>query len=107
MPAFYPNATGYNAKNAKVLAPTPGIVVYATEGDRWRRRVVEEGTQDPPASLAESYQKLVEDLSAERRDDSYLQDESWDWIFDGQEPGNLIKVYGRLAWVNLQLLEMM
>ena len=70
-------------------------------------RLVEEGTQDPPASLAESYQKLVEDLSAERRDDSYLQDESWDWIFDGQEPGNLIKVYGRLAWVNLQLLEMM
>ncbi len=32
-------------KSAKVLAPTPGIVVYASEGDRWRRRTVEIGAQ--------------------------------------------------------------
>ncbi|MCA8955515.1 MAG: hypothetical protein KDC87_05540 [Planctomycetes bacterium] len=30
-------------KNAVVRAPTPGIVVYASEGDRWRRRTIELG----------------------------------------------------------------
>src|SRR5690606_7491496 len=32
-------------RNAVVRAPTPGIVVYGSEGNGWRRRAVEEGAE--------------------------------------------------------------
>ncbi len=69
--------------------------------------MAEKGTQDPPKKIGDAYRALVEDLDTERADDSYLQDDSWNWIFDPPESLNLIKIYGRLAWINLQLLELM
>jgi hypothetical protein len=65
-----------------------------------------DATSPPPPEVAEAWQALVADLAAERESDAYLQDESWNWIFDGAPPTNSIRLYGRLAWVNLQLLEL-
>ncbi len=66
-----------------------------------------QGTNPPPAKIAEAHRNLVADLARERESDSYLQDESWDWIFQAAEEPNLIRAYGRLAWINLQLLELL
>jgi len=65
------------------------------------------GTAIPPSQIAESYQQLITDLAADRQSDTVLMDETWDWIFAAQESTNLIKTYGRLAWINLQLLELL
>ncbi len=65
------------------------------------------GTAAPPPQIAESFQRLITDLAADRQSDTTLMDETWDWIFVPQEPTNLIKTYGRLAWINLQLLELL
>ena len=68
--------------------------------------ISEQGTQPPEGSILESYRQIVTELAEERQSDPCLQDEAWNWIFDPPEPTNLIKVYGRLAWINLQLLDL-
>lgn len=67
----------------------------------------EQGTQPPPEKIETAYRALIESLDADRSDDPCLQDESWNWIFDPTESVNMIKIYGRLAWINLQLLDLM
>lgn len=65
------------------------------------------GTATPPDEIEAAFRRLVEDLSQERENDPALQDACWDWIFQPREDGNLIQLYGRLAWINLQLLELL
>jgi hypothetical protein len=66
-----------------------------------------QGTEPPPAKLVKAYQSIVDDLAAERATDEQLQDDSWNWIFQPKEHENSIRLYGRLAWMNLQLLELL
>ena len=65
------------------------------------------GTQQVDDDTLDRYHQLVNDLSAEREQDSLLNEESWNWIWESRSSFSYIKVYGRLAWINLQLLELL
>ena len=65
------------------------------------------GTEPPPKAIRDAYRKLLGELAKEREGDTYLNDESWNWIFQPHEDANLIRLYGRLAWIHLQLLELL
>lgn len=65
------------------------------------------GTERPPKELVAAYQEIVDDLARERATDDQLRDDSWNWIFQPKEHENAIRLYGRLAWMNLQLLELL
>ena len=65
------------------------------------------GTQEVGEELLDRYTTLVNDLNAERSNDSLLNDESWNWIWESKSSFNHIRLYGRLAWINLQLLELL
>ncbi len=62
-----------------------------------------EGTSAVSAEVSAEFDRLISDLQEERAGDSRLGDESWNWIWKGKERYNYLQVYGRLAWVNLQL----
>ena len=70
-------------------------------------KLPEEGTQRSSDGLLDNYHTLVNDLGAEREHDTYLSDESWNWIWEDKPTTNHIQLYGRLAWINLQLLELL
>ena len=66
-----------------------------------------EGTQPAGDEVLDRYQGLIDDLKGERESVTYLSDEAWNWIWEGKPSYNLIHIYGRLAWINLQLLELL
>ena len=71
------------------------------------KQIPEQGTQTVTSDHQDRFHGLVNDLAAERENDTYLNDEAWDWIWEGRTDLNYIQLYGRLAWVNLQLLQLL
>jgi hypothetical protein len=65
------------------------------------------GTEDAGGTKLEEYKRLLADLARERENDAYLSDESWDWIWKGKPSYNYLQLYGRLAWINLQLFDLL
>lgn len=65
------------------------------------------GTQPIPPDLHDQYLQLVNSLIAERDSDAHLSDDAWNWIWENKPDYNAIQLYGRLAWINLQLLELL
>ncbi len=65
------------------------------------------GTEEVSSELLDRYSTLINDLSKERENDSFLDGETWNWIWEGRSSYNHIRLYGRLAWINLQLLELL
>ena len=65
------------------------------------------GTQPAIDAILDRFHGLVNDLNEERSEDSFLNEASWNWIWEGKPNQNHIQVYGRLAWMNLQLLELL
>ena len=84
---------------------------YLTEVLELSREVVERipdhGTSDVPSELVDRYLGLVNRLNADREQDTALSDDSWNWIWENKSSFNHIRLYGRLAWINLQLLELL
>ncbi len=66
-----------------------------------------EGARTVSDALLDRYHTLVNNLSADREEDTYLNDASWNWIWEDKPTTNHIQLYGRLAWINLQLLELL
>ena len=71
------------------------------------RRIPDKGTQTVEDDLLDRYHQFVNDLNAELANDPHLDDKDWNWIWEGKSGLNHIRLYGRLAWVNLQLLELL
>ncbi len=67
----------------------------------------ENGTEEATGKELEDFKHLISDLARERENDSYLSDESWDWIWKGKPSYNYLQLYGRLAWINLQLFDLL
>ncbi len=67
----------------------------------------EKGTSAVDSANQEAFHKIIEDLMVERKSDATLSDERWDWIWECKPQYNYIQVYGRLAWINLQLLDLL
>ena len=65
------------------------------------------GTERVDDALQDRYHDFLNQLAREREGDVHLQDESWNWILQGKTEYNHIRMYGRLAWINLQLLELL
>lgn len=70
-------------------------------------RIVQEGTRPAPEQVLKRFGQLVASIEAEKPNEASLQDECWNWIWNINEGMNLIQLYGRLAWINLQLLELL
>ncbi len=70
-------------------------------------RIVSEGTRPVPPEILTRYRSLIQAIQSEKQNEPTLQDECWNWIWDIKEGMNLIQLYGRLAWLNLQLLELL
>lgn len=62
-----------------------------------------------PASqpLIDGYAAMVHDLQQEKRHDSTLADQSWEWIWEVKRDMNPVQIYGRLAWLNYTLIDLL
>ena len=65
------------------------------------------GTEQVDAAALAEFNRLIEDLGRDRESDEYLADDSWDWIWKGKPSYNYLQLYGRLAWINLQLFDLL
>ncbi len=65
------------------------------------------GTREVSGDVRAEFLQLVSDLEHERIEDSRLDTEPWNWIWKGKERYNQLQVYGRLAWINLQLFDLL
>ncbi len=70
-------------------------------------RVASEGSRPVPAPIAEKYEALIADIHAQKRHDSVLSDESWEWIWETKPGSNAFQIYGRLAWLNYNLFDLL
>lgn len=57
--------------------------------------------------LVQSYARFVEELHAQKSRDTILADESWEWIWMVKETMTPIQIYGRLAFVNYGLIDLL
>ena len=70
-------------------------------------RLDQTSTQPIEDDLLDRFHSLVNALNEDRSNDSFLNDVSWNWIFEAKPSYNNVQIYGRLAWINLQLLELL
>ena len=65
------------------------------------------GSRSVPAEVLERYTALVDDVARQKRRDSVLSDESWEWIWETGKELNHLQLYGRLAWINYNLFDLL
>ncbi len=70
-------------------------------------RLAGEGTSVASGEILDRYTALMQDLHREKRRESILSDESWEWIWDLKEKSNYLQIYGRLAWINYNLFDLL
>jgi hypothetical protein len=65
------------------------------------------GDVKEPASLelVEEFSGFIKALHDEKKHDSVLADQSWEWIWKVTKDMKAIQIYGRLAWVNYNLVD--
>ena len=67
-----------------------------------------EDARDPiPTSLLEKYADFLRTIHDQKGNDVRLADESWEWIWQAKEDMNPIQLYGRLAWLNYRLIDLL
>lgn len=71
------------------------------------QRLPTEGTSQVKDETLDKFHAVINDLNSERESDPYLNDSSWNWIWESKSGYTFIQIYGRLAWINLQLLELL
>ena len=57
--------------------------------------------------LVQSFAKLVTEIHGQKAQDTVLADESWEWIWKVKESMTPIQIYGRLAFVNYNLIDLL
>jgi len=67
----------------------------------------ERGTEPVPEEVRAKYSRLLSDLHRQKRHDTVLADESWEWIWEDRPEFNHLQVYGRLAWLNYNLFDLL
>ena len=67
------------------------------------RCMAERGSQAVPEDLSLRFAEILKALHRQKRHDSVLNDESWEWIWDVPPRMNHFQLYGRLAWLNYTL----
>lgn len=69
--------------------------------------LVTRGTETVAGEELEEFTRLIDDLAAQRENDSYLSDESWNWIWKGKASYTYLQLYGRLAWIHYELFQLL
>ena len=70
--------------------------------------IASEDTRAPiPATLLERYSDFLRLIHDEKGNDVRLADETWEWIWQAKEDMNPIQLYGRLAWLNYRLIDLL
>lgn len=59
------------------------------------------------ADLVEDFSNFIKSLHDQKKHDSVLADESWEWIWKVTREMKAIQIYGRLAWVNYNLVDLL
>jgi len=70
-------------------------------------RLSGEGSRPVSEELSLRFEGVLKDLHREKRSDSVLNDESWEWIWDAPPGMNHLQLYGRLAWLNYTLFDLL
>ena len=65
------------------------------------------GTRSVDSDLFQRYQTFVGSIEAEKGREATLSEEGWKWIWSPSEGMNYIQLYGRLTWINMQLLDLL
>ena len=65
------------------------------------------GSLPVPAAVLERHAALLADLGRQKRHDSVLTDESWEWIWETGKELSHLQLYGRLAWLNYNLFDLL
>ena len=60
-----------------------------------------------PKELHDQYAALIRELHNQKRHDTILADESWEWIWEIKPNINSIQLYGRLGWLNYNLIDLL
>ena len=58
-------------------------------------------------TIVTQYNNLVSEIHALRKGDTYLEDKAWDWIWKGKDEYTCVQIYGRIAWINYEFLNML
>jgi hypothetical protein len=66
-----------------------------------------DGSAPAAPALVQRHRELVDELHRQKRHDSVLSDESWEWIWETPESVNHFQLYGRLAWLNYSLFNLL
>ena len=70
--------------------------------------LVQEADVNISAPLLDRYREFLEKLKHCKSHETYLEEDAgWDWIWDDQANYTYMQLYGRLAWINMQLLNML
>ena len=70
-------------------------------------RLIAAGTRPVDEDLFRRYSAFVQSIEAEKSREPILGENVWDWIWRPSEGLNYIQMYGRLAWINMQLLDLL
>ena len=65
------------------------------------------GTKPCQEELLANYQSFIQDLHAQKSEDLTLADESWEWIWKVKPDLSPLQAYGRLAFINYTLLDLL
>ncbi len=65
------------------------------------------GTKPVSEDLLGRYRALIDGIQGQKRADSVLCDESWEWIWEVREGMNHLQLYGRIAWLNYNLFDLL
>jgi hypothetical protein len=69
--------------------------------------IADRGTDEVEGKELDEFMAFVNELAQERENDPYLSDETWDWIWKGKPSYNYLQLYGRLAWMNQNLFDLL
>ncbi len=65
------------------------------------------GTRAVDPDVYQRYAAFIQSIEAEKERESTLQETGWGWIWKSSENMNYIQMYGRLTWINMQLLDLL
>ena len=65
------------------------------------------GSQTVSPEILKRYSDLVAEIHRQKSNDSVLSDESWEWIWEVRKNLNHLQLYGRLAWLNYNLFDLL
>ena len=70
--------------------------------------IASKDARDPvPPTLLEDYSDFLRSIHHQKGNDIRLADETWEWIWQAKEDMNPIRLYGRLAWLNYRLIDLL